>query len=109
MPRKKKVEEVPLVDVEEVKQKAEQREKEGKGYTEEERKQIDEFYEALIKRQLRPRVQEVSHYLDFTKKKLDDLYIDLEAKKCGLSALNRSFLTSFERSYINSLFDKKYL
>lgn len=108
MPRKKKVEEAPLVDVEEVQKSLEQREKEGKGYTKEEEEQISAFYESMIKRSLRPRVQEVSHYMDLTKKKLDDVYADIEAKKSGLSNLNRSFLTSFERSYINDLFAKNY-
>ena len=43
-----------------------------------------------------------------TKKSLDEVYHDLILKKCGLSKLNRSFLTSFERSYIEQLI-KNYL
>ena len=109
MARKKKItEEIPVEQVEEVVTAVENKETEQREYTEEERKRIDEFYDAMIKRQLRPRVQEVSHYMDLTHKNLDDLYNDLEAKTCGLSALNRSFLNSFERHFINDLFDKKY-
>ena len=108
MPRKKKTEEEPLLDMEAVAKSAKEREESGKGYTEEEKKQIEAFYESLMKRQLRPRVQEVSHYMDLTGKKLDQVYADIEAKKSGLSNLNRSFLTSFERSFINNLFAKKY-
>lgn len=107
MPRKKKTEE-PLFDMEAVAKSAKEREESGKGYSEEEKKQIEAFYESLMKRQLRPRVQEVSHYMDLTGKKLDQVYADIEAKKSGLSNLNRSFLTSFERSFINNLFAKKY-
>lgn len=110
MPKLKEIKkEQALLDMEDISRKAKEREEAGKGYTEEERKQIDAFYESMIKRQLRPRIQEVTHYMDFTNKKLDDIYEDIKNKKSGLSNLNRSFLTSFERSYINSLFDKKYL
>lgn len=108
MPRKKKIEE-PLLDMEAVSKSAKEREESGKGYIEEEQKQIQAFYDSMIQRQLRPRVQEVSHYMDLTKKKLNDLYNDIENKKCGLSNLNRSFLISFDREFINSLFSKKYL
>lgn len=108
MPRKKKTEEEPLLDMGAVTKSAKEREELGKGYSEEEKKQIEAFYESLMKRQLRPRVQEVSHYMDLTGKKLDQVYADIEAKKSGLSNLNRSFLTSFERSFINNLFAKKY-
>lgn len=105
---KKKMEE-PLLDMEAVAKSAKEREESGKEYTEEEKKQIEAFYESLMKRQLRPRVQEVSHYMDLTGKKLDQVYADIEAKKSGLSNLNRSFLTSFERSFINDLFTNKYI
>lgn len=109
MPKLKEIEkEQALLDMEDISRKAKEREKSGKGYSEEEKKQIEAFYESLMKRQLRPRVQEVSHYMDLTKKKLDQLYADIEAKKSGLSNLNRSFLTSFDRSFINDLFAKKY-
>ena len=77
-------------------------------YTEDERKQMDAFFEAMIKRHVRPRVLEISYYMDGTHKKLDDLYTDMENKKCGLSFLNRSFLKSFDRSFIDSLFNDKY-
>ena len=105
MARKKK-EEIPVVPVEEV--TTEPQETKKVEYTEEERKQIDAFYDAMIKRQLRPRVREVSHYMDLVNKNLDQVYSDIEAKKSGLSNLNRSFLTSFDRPFINNLFDKKY-
>ena len=100
---KKKIEEIPVVPVEEVQQE------QHREYTEDEKKQLDAFYDSLIRRQLRPRVQDVSHYMDLTHKKLSDLYIDISNKKSGLSNLNRSFLTSFEEPFIQSLFDKKYL
>lgn len=77
--------------------------------TDEQKKQMDAFFEAMLKKRIRPRVQEVCHYMDVFHKKLDDLYNDLENKKCGLSALNRSFLKSFDREFINEQFPKKYL
>ena len=107
MPRKKKTEEEPLLDMEAVAKSAKEREESGKGYSEEEKKQIEAFYESLMKRQLRPRVQEVKHYMYMTKKTLDQIYDDIAAKKSGLSNLNRSFLTSFERSFIDDLFNPK--
>ena len=96
-----KLEEIPEVPVEEV---TPQRE-----YTEEEKKQLDEFYEMLAKKQLYPRVADITHYMRLTHKKLDDVYNDIDVKKSGLSSLNRKFLTSFDRPFINSLFEKKYL
>jgi len=96
-----------LLEMENISRKAKEREEAGKGYTEEEQKQIDAFYESLIKRQLRPRVQEVKHYMYMTKKTLDQIYDDIAAKNSGLSNLNRSFLTSFERSFIDNLFNSK--
>ena len=108
MLKNKETEDTSLINVEEAKKSLEQREKEGKGYTKEEEEQINAFYESLIKKHLNPRVQEISYYMSLTNKKLDDIYIDIKEKKSGLSTLNRSFLISFERPFINSLFAEKY-
>lgn len=75
-----------------------------KEYTEEEKKILDEFYEGMIKKRLLPRIKSIKHYMFLTHKKLDDIYVDIENKKSGLSKLDREFLTAFERSYINQLF-----
>ena len=96
-----------LLDMEDISRKAKEREESGKGYTEEEKKQIEAFYESLIKKQLYPRVQDVKYYMNLTGKNLDQIYADIESKKSGLSNLNRSFLTSFERSFIDDLFNPK--
>lgn len=104
----KNIEDSPPINIENIKKSLEQQEKEGKGYTKEEEEQINAFYESMIKKHLNPRVQEISHYMALTNKKLNDLYADIETKKSGLSKLNRSFLTSFERQFINSLFAEKY-
>lgn len=104
MPRKKKVEDVQVEEATVV----DGQQVEKKELTEEEKKQMDAFLDAMVERKLRPRIQEVLKYMYDTKKSLDEVYHDLTLKKCGLSKLNRSFLTSFERSYIEQLI-KNYL
>jgi len=77
--------------------------------TEEQKKEQEELLAEIARRKFAPRVNEISRYMLFTKKKLDDVYQDIENKKSGLSVLNREFLVAFKRDYINSLFQKRFL
>lgn len=69
---------------------------------------VKSLQEQYVKDKLKPRIYEVTHYMEMTNKKLPDLYNDIENKTSGLSRLNRDFLIYF-KNHIDKLFSKKYL